>query len=164
MYRDLKPSNVGFDAEGVVKVFDFGLSRELPNEEGATIDDVFQMSGKVGSMRYMAPEVVLSQPYNQKADVYSFSLVMWEILTLEKPFGVISKRSHRVNVIENEERPVVEASWTYGLRKVLKQGWRADAGRRPAMKEIHSTLSTNVEQLRQSRLQSPPTVPVLVVQ
>lgn len=151
IYRDLKPSNVGFDVEGVVKVFDFGLSRELPNEDGATIDDVFHMSGKIGSMRYMAPEVVLSEPYNQKADVYSFSLVMWEILALEKPYGAISKQSHRFNVVENDVRPEIDASWAYGICKVLKQGWRTNDGRRPAMKDIHSTLAANVEQLRKSR-------------
>lgn len=155
VYRDLKPSNVGFDAAGIVKIFDFGLSRELPDKKitnrDGSLEDVFAMSGKVGSMRYMAPEVVLCKPYNQKADVYSFSLVMWEILSIQKPFGTISKRSHREDVIENKQRPQLDASWTFEIRKVLQQSWSQSIEERPTMKEIHTALSANVNKLRTLR-------------
>lgn len=51
-YRDLKPSNVGFNEAGEVKLYDFGLAREL-------LDDGRKMTGYTGSARYMAPEGML---------------------------------------------------------------------------------------------------------
>ena len=57
LYRDLKTSNIGFDSEGTVKLFDFGISRFLPTpevEEGEHFEDSFDMS-KVGTKMFMAP-------------------------------------------------------------------------------------------------------------
>lgn len=62
-------STTGFTLDGTVKIIDFGLARIVEN---ATVsNDVFEMSGETGSLRYMAPEVANCQPYNQKADVVS---------------------------------------------------------------------------------------------
>ena len=61
---------IGFTLDGTVKLIDFGLARIVEN---ATVsNEVYEMSGETGSLRYMAPEVADSKPYNQKADVYSF--------------------------------------------------------------------------------------------
>lgn len=56
--------------DGTVKLIDFGLARIVEN--ASVSNDVYEMSGETGSLRYMAPEVADCQPYNQKADVYSF--------------------------------------------------------------------------------------------
>jgi serine/threonine protein kinase len=81
--RDIKTSNIGFDIHGDVKMFDFGLSRFLPEGEG-DIDETFLMS-TVGTRTYMAPEVSQRLPYNQSADVYSFGVLLWEIFSLSSP-------------------------------------------------------------------------------
>eukprot|EP00957_Ditylum_brightwellii_P181758 13846401-Ditylum_brightwellii.AAC.1 len=57
IYRDLKPDNLGFDVRGDIKLFDFGLAREVPSEMDMN-ENVNEMSG-AGSLRYMAPEVVM---------------------------------------------------------------------------------------------------------
>jgi serine/threonine protein kinase len=54
IYRDLKPTNIGFDATGVLKVFDFGLAKELNWDEHVG-DDLYRMTGFTGALRYMAP-------------------------------------------------------------------------------------------------------------
>ena len=71
LHRDLKPDNIGFTLNGQVKVIDFGLAKIVDNAS-AMSDEVYIMSGETGSLRYMAPEVADSLPYNHKADVYSF--------------------------------------------------------------------------------------------
>lgn len=90
--RDLKVANIGFDIRGDVKLFDFGLSRWLPTSllrgdkatTKALLDESFHMSS-VGTKLYMAPEVMLKEPYSAKADVYSFGIVLWEMLALQDP-------------------------------------------------------------------------------
>jgi serine/threonine protein kinase len=61
-----------------VKLFDFGLAREIqPRDkvEGSN-PETFKLTGQTGSYRYMAPEVAKERPYNQTADVYSFSILL----------------------------------------------------------------------------------------
>jgi serine/threonine protein kinase len=73
VYRDLKPTNVGFDVRDDAKLFDFGLAREFRPEE--LEDRSYKLTGETGTMRYMAPEVALSQPYSEKVDVFSFGIM-----------------------------------------------------------------------------------------
>jgi serine/threonine protein kinase len=80
MHRDIKSSNIGFDADGVAQIFDLGLARILP-PESERLHDGYTMS-RVGTRSNMAPEVADKRPYNFKADVYSFGIVLWEILSL----------------------------------------------------------------------------------
>ena len=80
LHRDLKPDNIGFTLSGVVKVMDFGLAKIVENATPNT-DDVYEMSGETGSLRYMSPEVADSLPYNHKADVYSFGMFFFSFVT-----------------------------------------------------------------------------------
>jgi len=71
IHRDIKPGNLLLTAEGHLKVSDFGLSKIF---EGAQLG-AYQMTGVTGTLRYMAPEVMRSEHYTEKVDVYSFSFV-----------------------------------------------------------------------------------------
>ena len=152
IYRDLKPGNIGFDTNGVVKLFDFGLSRELgpswyEGPQDPKDNELFDLSSKIGTQRYMAPEVGCNRPYNQKADVYSLSLVLWECLSLIKPFASHSKSIHRTLVLEGEERPPLEVSWPYGVRSLLQCSWCTDIQARPTMKSFQEILSREITDL-----------------
>ena len=68
----------GFTLDGTVKLIDFGLATILNNASPQS-DEVYEMSGETGSLRYMAPEVADSRPYNHKADVYSFGKTYFAI-------------------------------------------------------------------------------------
>lgn len=158
IYRDLKPGNIGFDSNGVVKLFDFGLSRELPNADKAVSygheagdEELYDLSGKVGTQRYMAPEVGCNRPYNEKADVYSLSLVLWECLSLIKPFASHSKSIHRSLVLEGDERPLMEISWPYGVRSLLQCSWCADIRSRPTMQAFQASLTREIADLSLER-------------
>jgi serine/threonine protein kinase len=78
--RDVKPDNVGFSPDGVVKLFDFGLARRLEDCHEGEI---------AGSLRYMAPENMTGGKGDVTSDVYSFGVLLWEVATLHKPYGEI---------------------------------------------------------------------------
>ena len=67
IHRDLKPDNVGFSADGTLKLFDLGLCTCVRT---IVDDQPYAMTGCTGSLRYMAPEVTLRLPYTEKVDVY----------------------------------------------------------------------------------------------
>ena len=79
IYRDLKPQNVGIDCDGNVRLFDFGLARKLRDGESS-------ISGCTGSLRYMAPEVFDLKEASRSSDIFSFGIVLWEILALARPY------------------------------------------------------------------------------
>uniref|UniRef100_A0A6U9XWE5 Protein kinase domain-containing protein n=1 Tax=Pseudo-nitzschia australis TaxID=44445 RepID=A0A6U9XWE5_9STRA len=88
VHRDLKPDNVGFDKSGTLKVFDFDVARVLPPHVEEK-DRLFRLTKKVGSPRYMSPEVARGQPYNEKTDVFAVGLLAYEVLNLKRPFETV---------------------------------------------------------------------------
>ena len=76
LHRDLKSLNVLLDEYYTPKIADFGWTRLLAEK----------MTLKVGTFQWMAPEVIVSKHYTEKADVYSFGIILWEIASREPPF------------------------------------------------------------------------------
>ncbi|CAE7500769.1 unnamed protein product, partial [Symbiodinium pilosum] len=73
VHRDLKPLNLLLTKHLEIKVSDFGISRLIANRTG----EGYSMTGGVGSWRYMAPEVVRHQAYDEKVDIYAYGLIMY---------------------------------------------------------------------------------------
>lgn len=154
IHRDLKPENIGFDCRGDIKIFDFGLARELPalrnlhlldNEERTNAKNkAFNLTGFCGSPRYMAPEVALRQPYNEKCDVYSFGILFWEILSLQVPFA--SHRSYDTLFEEVWNEPYMRPSLQrlhkipQAISELIDGAWLQEAKNRPSMKSIAKQL------------------------
>lgn len=92
LHRDLKSLNllvvepIQNQSDYVqAKITDFGLSRAISELEGPDYSSR-RMTGLAGTFHWMAPEVLQSQEYTHKADVYSYGIVLWEILCREPPF------------------------------------------------------------------------------
>ncbi|CAO4361981.1 unnamed protein product [Caenorhabditis nigoni] len=79
VYRDLKPENILLDADGHIKVTDFGLSKEAIDSEKKTYSFC-------GTVEYMAPEVINRRGHSMAADFWSLGVLMFEMLTGHLPF------------------------------------------------------------------------------
>jgi serine/threonine protein kinase len=137
IYRDLKPTNIGIK-DNKVQLFDLGIVRELP-EINPGEDEVFCMTA-AGSRRYMAPEVFLGQPYNLKADVFSFAIVFQQMLSLEKPFPMYNPSLYKLLVCEAGIRPTVYPEWPDAIQDLLEDCWSAQLTQRPSIKTVCKTL------------------------
>lgn len=140
MYRDLKPSNCGIDANGDIRLFDFGFARELPRAVVRDVDDTFQMTGKIGTLRYMSPEVALEKKYNLKADVYSWSVLFWEMLAVEMPYQSLVRDRFLTKVCKQGKRHRLNSSWPKPIRDIIQQSWADQISTRPSMDQVCSIL------------------------
>jgi serine/threonine protein kinase len=148
IYHDLKPKNVGFDSEGKLKLFDFGLARFMPRR-GDPYKELYELGG-VGTPRYSSAEVNLDRPYNLKADVYSFAVVLWEIMSLKKPFAKYkNKKGFEMVVLKADQILVVNQRLPKPIRNIIRESLSRDIATRPTMSEVcralHECASMGVE-------------------
>mmetsp|Transcript_16408 Transcript_16408/g.35467 ORF Transcript_16408/g.35467 Transcript_16408/m.35467 type:complete len:803 (-) Transcript_16408:228-2636(-) len=140
LHRDLKPDNVGFTLDGTVKLIDFGLARIVEN--ASVSNEIYEMSGETGSLRYMAPEVADCQRYNQKADVYSFGIILWELVAFKKPYDGMNREEFYSRVVHGGERPVINKKWPEDLTELMKSTWDAEVVNRPNFSDIVEILDS----------------------
>lgn len=93
IHRDIKTSNILLTPRKLVKVLDFGLAKQLPTLTGQDINEVTTASfvthpgGAIrGTTAYMSPEAVLGNPVDHRSDIFSFGVVLYEMLTGRVPF------------------------------------------------------------------------------
>ena len=112
IHRDLKPSNIMLSKSGA-KLLDFGLAKlhqpVEPIGEMATVTNDISHSGDVlGTLRYMAPEVLKGKEADARSDVFSFGAVLYEMLTGEPPFKGASNARVIAAILTEEPTPVHE--------------------------------------------------------
>jgi len=126
IYRDLKPQTIGFDSRGVVRLFDFGLAR-------VHIEGARQLTGFTGSARYMAPEVACSEPYSFPADVHAFSILLWEICSLERAYCQATDLKQLMRyVAQRKVRPTLNKIASPIIKELLPVSWHHDSAMRPS--------------------------------
>jgi len=113
-----------------VKLFDFGLARVMP-EGGDTYSDLYEMSG-AGSPRYMSPECLADKDYNLKSDVYTFAIVLWEMLSCELSYSFVKSKQDLVNFVVLEGgRPDIDESWPASIQGMLETSFDPETEIRP---------------------------------
>jgi serine/threonine protein kinase len=136
IHRDLKTSNLLIDENDHVKVCDFGLSEV--KQQGQMLQDTERAKG---TPLWMAPEIMMFQKFNEKVDVYSFGIVLWELLTREIPFKHHSNyEKFKKAVCINSERPVIPDDCENSLKELLKKCFHQNPNLRPSFTDIISSL------------------------
>jgi eukaryotic-like serine/threonine-protein kinase len=102
VHRDLKPSNVMVDEDRLVRLMDFGLAKFLADDGAVTADGRL-----VGTFRYMAPEQILGEGLDARADLYSLGVILYEMLTGRTPFDARTPHELWQKVLETEPLPLV---------------------------------------------------------
>jgi serine/threonine protein kinase len=144
VYRDLKPSNCGFDTHGNVKLFDFGLARTVLSSHSY---HVFRRSGNAGTARYMSPETFAGhgEALNFPSDVHSLGILLWEICTLKRPYDEYSSVEQLSDsTVHDQKRPCLRYVADKRLRQVLAKCWDPNPSCRPTASETLSLLSTTL--------------------
>jgi serine/threonine protein kinase len=146
MHRDIKPDNIGFDLNGVVKIVDFGLAREYDPAQRGDDGLFYNFTGKTGSLLYMDPDVFWKKPYNELCDVYSFSVTFWQILTLKLPYTeyIWNMQVFTESVQVEGKRPVINATWPTRIQQVLNDGWNIYS-KRPTMDKVLAILQEEIK-------------------
>lgn len=136
IHRDLKSDNLLVTADWMVKVSDFGLSR-FKDETYSYLQPSSPFDVTITS-----PEVLQQNHISEKADVYSFGLLLWELYTRKRPFKDMNPHWVAQSVINDKLRPsLAEASsWCPAYVKLMTSCWAQDHRERPTFTEILAVL------------------------
>ena len=98
----------------------------------------------------MAPEAIESEIYNSKADVFSYAIIMYQVLTDKRPYPILDQKKISGfvltrRIVENHLRPEFSVEINKSLEKLIKQCWDKDPKARPTFKEIFYKLAYNRE-------------------
>ena len=106
----------------------------------------------VGTRRYMSPEMISGHGYNQKTDSYSWAMVFYEILTLQKPYAKYNRERHKILVCEQQGRPHTSIDIPWNARDLLQHSWNGDISDRMTMREICDELEKIIGTVEQQTL------------
>ncbi|KAK1801007.1 hypothetical protein P4O66_004671 [Electrophorus voltai] len=135
IHRDLNSHNILLYEDGHAVVADFGESRFLLSM------DVDNMTKQPGNLRWMAPEVFTQcTRYTVKADMFSYALCLWELLTGEIPFAHLKPAAAAADMAYHHIRPPIGYSIPKPLSALLMRGWNVNPEERPEFSEVVAKL------------------------
>ncbi|XP_027768306.1 serine/threonine-protein kinase CTR1-like isoform X2 [Solanum pennellii] len=135
VHRDLKSPNLLVDKKYTVKVCDFGLSRLKANT-------FLSSKSAAGTPEWMAPEVLRDEPSNEKSDIYSFGVILWELATLQQPWSNLNPPQVVAAVGFKGMRLEIPRDLNHPVTTIIEACWVNEPWKRPSFSTIMDMLKS----------------------
>ena len=153
-----KPLNLLLTKHLDIKVADLGISKVLEGR-GDLSDLGYKMTGGVGSWRYMAPEVLRHQQYNEKVDIFAFALIMYFISSGQQPFSQWGDPEIILKEYLKGEEPRPNLSDCHvKVQGIIQAAWHVNWVQRPSAQDILGELM-ELERLELEALEASSNLP-----
>jgi len=139
IHRDLKPANVLINEEGLVKIVDFGVA--AAQHQGDT--QLTKTGYVIGSPKYMAPEQILGKKVDERADIYSLGVMLYEMLTGEPPYHRGDHMAVMYQHVQGKAKAPIEVNPAIppGISEIVTKAMSVDKARRfQSMEEMRAAL------------------------
>ncbi|XP_014513846.1 serine/threonine-protein kinase CTR1 isoform X3 [Vigna radiata var. radiata] len=141
VHRDLKSPNLLVDDSYTVKVCDFGLSRTKANT-------FLSSKTAAGTPEWMAPEVIRGELSNEKCDVFSFGVILWELVTLQQPWRHLNPSQVVAAVGFMDKRLDIPRHVNPEVAALIELSWATEPWRRPSFSYIMKCLQQIITDAR----------------
>ena len=129
LHRDIKPQNVFLTKSSMVKLGDFGISKNL----NATWEKAVTF---IGTPYYISPEIVQNQPYSFKSDIWSLGVLLYELVSLKYPFDASSLPKLMIKIMKGQYSKLSNKNYSTDIKNLIYHLLDVDPSKRPDIKSI----------------------------